>query len=185
MNLHKGLNQLQILMKTFVVKKSYYPSSFIGTWFDQDNRQTRIRWMEVRSVLAHSNTSRKSVSSTISCRFNMCKCLHTCVCNVCCGGWQTSGMHLRGTTLIIHSQNFKAIICGWSESSDSVGPTCDVGHSLSIPPHHKPSDSISVIDFFGCRVPPRESDGGSSMIYYSYALWWSRRNWEKVEKGIS
>ena len=48
MNLHKGLNQLQILMKTFVVKKFYYPSSFIGTWFDQDNRQTRIRWMEVR-----------------------------------------------------------------------------------------------------------------------------------------
>ena len=74
---------------------------------------------------------------------------------------------VAGTTLIIHSQHFKGIVCGWSESSEGVGQICDCSHSLSVPPHHKPSDSISVVDPIWCRVPPGDSDGGSSAAYYS------------------
>ena len=88
-------------------------------------------------------------------------CLHTC-----CGSRQPSSMFLRGTTLIIHSQDFKGIVCGWSESSEGVGPICDSSHSPSVPPHHKPSDSISVIDPIWCRVPPGDSDGGSTPVCY-------------------
>ena len=61
-------------------------------------------------------------------------------------------MFLRGTTLIIHSQNFEGIVYGWSESSEGVGPICDGSHSLSASPHHKSSDSISVVDPIWCRV---------------------------------
>ena len=71
-------------------------------------------------------------------------------------------MDVRGNALLIYSQDFKVITCGYTEFSEVVGPTCDVGHLLSIPPHHKSSDPISVIDPIWCRVPPGESDGGRS-----------------------
>ena len=76
-------------------------------------------------------------------------------------------MVVRGNALIIHSQDFKGVTCGYTESSDGVVLTCDVGHLLIIPLHHKPSGSISVIDPIWCRVPPGESDGGSSDVCYS------------------
>ena len=76
-------------------------------------------------------------------------------------------MVVRGNALIIYSQNFKGITCGYTESSDSVGPTCDVSHLLIIPPHHESFGSISVIDLIWCRVPPGESDGDSSAACYS------------------
>ena len=82
------------------------------------------------------------------------------------GGCQLSGMVVRGNALLINSQDFKVITCGYCEFSDIVGPgwDCDHGHLLSIPPHHKPSDSISVIDLVECRVPPGECDGGGSAV---------------------
>ena len=78
------------------------------------------------------------------------------------GRCQRSSMDVRGSALLIYSQDFKVITCGYIESSEGVGPTCDCSHSLSIPPHRKPSDSISVVDPIWCRVPPGESDGGRS-----------------------
>ena len=71
-------------------------------------------------------------------------------------------MVVRGNALLVYSEDYKVITCGYTESSEGVGPTCDIGHSLFIPPHHKPSDSISVVDPIWCRVPPGESDGGRS-----------------------
>ena len=85
-------------------------------------------------------------------------------------------MVFSSNTLIIYGQDFKVITCGYTESSEGVGPTCDCGHLLSIPPHHKPSDSISVIDPMSCRVPPFESDGGSRAVFNTQALWWSGGN---------
>ena len=70
-----------------------------------------------------------------------------------------SSIVVRGNALLIYSQDFKVVACGYTESSDGVVPTCDIGHLLSIPPHHKSSDPISVIDPIWCRVPPGESDG--------------------------
>ena len=78
-------------------------------------------------------------------------------------------MVVRGSALIVHSQDFQSITCGYSESSKSVGMNWNVdgGHLLSISPHHKPSDIISVVDPIWCRVPPGDSDGGSSAACYS------------------
>ena len=69
-------------------------------------------------------------------------------------------MVVRGSALLIDGQDFKDITCGYTESSDGVGPTCNIGHLLSILLHHKSSDPISVIDPIWCRVSPGESDGG-------------------------
>ena len=71
-------------------------------------------------------------------------------------------MVVRGSALLVDGQDFKAITCGYTESSEGVCLSCDCGHLHSIPPHHKPSDSISVINPVWCRVPPGESDGGGS-----------------------
>ena len=81
-----------------------------------------------------------------------------------CGGCQFSSMVIRGNALIINGQDFKVITCCCRESSEGVGPVCDIGHSLSIPPHFKPSGSISVINPIWCRVTPGESDGGGSAV---------------------
>ena len=82
----------------------------------------------------------------------------------CSGGCQFSSMVVRSGALLIYGQDFKVITCCCSESSEGVGPVCDCGHSLSIPPHFKPSGSISVIDPIWCRVTPGESDGGGSVV---------------------
>ena len=97
---------------------------------------------------------------------------------ICSGGCQLCSMVVRGNALLIHGQDFKVITCGCCESSDIVGPgwDCDHGHLLSIPPHHKLSDSISVIDLVECRVTPGECDGGGSAGCGSEALWWSSGN---------
>ena len=100
------------------------------------------------------------------------------------GGFsQTSSITVMGNALMIPGQDYKIITCGWCESSDSVRPIFSSDHSLSIPPHHKPSDPISVIDPIWCRVPPRESNGGSSAACYHQALWWPSGNWEGGEKN--
>ena len=103
-----------------------------------------------------------TIKQTDRSRFIMCKCrrLHTF-----CGGIQSSSMVASSNTLLIYGQDFKVITCGITESSEGVGPTCDVGHLLSIPPHLKPNDSISVIDPIWCRVPPGESDEGSRAAF--------------------
>ena len=103
--------------------------------------------------------------------FRLYMCLHTC-----CGSCQPSSMFPSATTLIIHSKNFKGIVCGWLESSEGVSMICDWNHSPSISLHHKPSDSISVIDFIWCRVPPGDSDGGSIAAGYSNAQRWASGN---------
>ena len=95
-----------------------------------------------------------------------CKCAYY-ITSRCCGGHYPSSMVARGSALIIHSQDFQCITCGYSESSEGVGMISDVSHSHSISPHHKPSDIISVIDPIWCRVPPGDSDGGSSAACYS------------------
>ena len=71
-------------------------------------------------------------------------------------------MVVRGSTLPVYGQDFKRITRGYTEFSEGVDLSCDYGHSLSIPPQLKPSDSISVIDHIWSRVPPGESNGGRS-----------------------
>ena len=85
-------------------------------------------------------------------------------CGRCC---KFSSIPVLCGALLIHSKDFKAIVCGWLESSEGIGPNCDVSHSLPISPHHKLSDSIPVIDFIWCRVSPGDSDGGSIAACYS------------------
>ena len=84
-----------------------------------------------------------------------------------CGGRHPSSMVVRGSALIVHSQDFQSITCGYGESSEGVDLICDVSHLPSISPHHKPSDSMPVIDPIWCRVSPGDSDGGSSAVCYS------------------
>ena len=67
--------------------------------------------------------------------------------------------------MLIDGQDFKVITCGITESSEGVVLTCDIGYSLSIPPHLKPNDSISVVDPTSWRVPPFESDEGSRAAF--------------------
>ena len=82
-------------------------------------------------------------------------------------------MVVRGFALLIYGQDFKVITFRSTESSEGVGPVCDCGHSLSIPPHFKPSGSISVIDPIWYRVTPGESNGGGSADCNTKTLWWS------------
>ena len=90
----------------------------------------------------------------------VCSCIVYIHTSRCSGGCQLSSMVVRGSALLIYGQDFKVITCGYTEPSEGVATTCDCGHSLFTPLHHKPSDSISVIDPIWCRVPPGESDGG-------------------------
>ena len=55
-------------------------------------------------------------------------------------------MVVRGNALLVNGQDFKVITRCLIEPSEGVCPTCDCGHSLFIPPHLKPDDSISVVD---------------------------------------
>ena len=71
-------------------------------------------------------------------------------------------MVVRGNALLVNGQDFKVITRCHTEPSEGVSPTCDCGHSQSIPPHLKPGDSISVVDPVWCRIAPGESDGGGS-----------------------
>ena len=71
-------------------------------------------------------------------------------------------MVVRGSALLVNGQDFKVITRCHTESSEGVCPFCDYGHSLFIPPHLKPGDSISVVDLVWCRITPGESDGGGS-----------------------
>ena len=97
---------------------------------------------------------------------NRCKCAYH-ITSRCCGGRHPSSMVVRGSALIVHSQDFQSITCGYGEPSEGVGSNCNSSHLLSISPHHKPSDIISVVDPIWCRVPPGDSDGGSSAACYS------------------
>ena len=91
-------------------------------------------------------------------------------------------MVVRSNALFIYGEDFKVITCCYTESSEGVGPVCDCGHSRSIPPHFKPSGSISVIDPIWCRVTPGESDGGGSAVCNTKTLWWSSGNWERIDR---
>ena len=118
---------------------------------------------DVCTVISYRrNEDMQIIRQMLQCFLRLHMCLHTC-----CGSRQPSSMFLRGTTLIIHSQHFKGIVCGWSESNEGVGLICDGSHSLSVPPHHKPSDSISVVDPIWCRVPPGDSNRGSIAACHS------------------
>ena len=105
---------------------------------------------------------------TLKLIFIRCKCAYY-ITSRCCSDRHPSSMVVRGSALMVHSQDFQSINCGYGESGEGVGTNwnVDCSHLLSISPHHKPSDSISVVDPICCRVPPGDSDGGSSAAYYS------------------
>ena len=52
--------------------------------------------------------------------FNRCKCAYH-ITSRRCGGCQPSSIVVRGSALIVHSQDFQSITCGYSESSEGVG----------------------------------------------------------------
>ena len=91
-------------------------------------------------------------------------------------------MVVRGSALVIDGQDFKAITCGYTESSEGVCLNCDIllssldCHHFDIRFHHKPSDSISVIYPVQCRVTPGESDGGGITGRHTKVLRWSTGN---------
>ena len=81
----------------------------------------------------------------------------------------------RGSALLVDGQDFKVIACGYTESSEGVCLNCDCGHLHSIP-HHKPSDSISVIYPVWCRVTPGDSDVVGRLGRHTKVLRWSTGN---------